>query len=860
MKNTGNIQSKIDSIIKELNTNNKENLLENNNEIKMLIHYSHCIDLLEFLKLYSKVQLNELLVSIAINYDKIGNSQLSLEYIEESLKIIPNDPSVIIFESGLFVTMNKLEEAQKCLLKYKYLIGEDPYNIYIYSSINIVYYYLLEYEENILLKEIDLVEKKFPKYYNNNVILHFIKSKILHKLSEKFNKIDKNRSYLYKRDSIQNKEKALNSSKLDAEYLYKNDINKEAFTKIIPMIYPNFINYKPKALVEYNSNFKSGFGLFFSLFEITKIIKSKILINKKRKLNKNNIIKNNLLKKNYVEENITNSNSSTEISNNKTLNNGINEIKKCKELILSLSKNVWLQRYENGRNNIYIIDNNQIKERKSMKNIDINNINYKLKTNYYIYKGYYSIMNLKDVIIKNITLNDNLKEMKDSFSNELQKDFEQSKNNFNTIMEENFTTNNKNIISITKNSQNKLQEHNMLQKRLIQSTQNKHKIKVNINIKNANKDNPLRMNTEISNSQRYLDKEKIIKINKIQSDNNRKINKFKKDLIYLVSNKILINLQNSSKNINTNDNKKEQKENNSLKSFNKNKKVNNINNIYTNTIFGTKSLYTIRNNKKYYLYCNKYKNKKKIIFKNERKSSKEKNMTTFKSLDKYQEINNEANPSKVQNKNNSSKNQIYINNSKQNKKMMDLVKYFQKKEENSNKINTIINEKVDKTRNFDNKFWQKNDKELNHKIFEKRLIKRNNTNKLQKKIKEKNLTIDRSSYNTISINDLSKNNNKQKNGNQKSSKNLNKIIINNYYSKIKTYIGLKKININRTSENKKRKIDKDNFLKIASDSQPKTVISTPTYKKLSDFNSPGANSKDKEKKSNNNVRYLKIDI
>ena len=316
MKNTGNIQSKIDSIIKELNTNNKENLLENNNEIKMLIHYSHCIDLLEFLKLYSKVQLNELLVSIAINYDKIGNSQLSLEYIEESLKIIPNDPSVIIFESGLFVTMNKLEEAQKCLLKYKYLIGEDPYNIYIYSSINIVYYYLLEYEENILLKEIDLVEKKFPKYYNNNVILHFIKSKILHKLSEKFNKIDKNRSYLYKRDSIQNKEKALNSSKLDAEYLYKNDINKEAFTKIIPMIYPNFINYKPKALVEYNSNFKSGFGLFFSLFEITKIIKSKILINKLKKL----ITKNNFLNRNKDGENIINSNTSQDIPNNEPLN------------------------------------------------------------------------------------------------------------------------------------------------------------------------------------------------------------------------------------------------------------------------------------------------------------------------------------------------------------------------------------------------------------------------------------------------------------------------------------------------------------------------------------------------------------
>lgn len=75
-----------------------------------------------------------------------------------------------------------------------------------------------------------------------------------------------------------------------------------------------------------------------------------------------------------------------------------------------------------------------------MNNIDINNINYKLKTNYYIYEGYYSMMNLKDVIIKNINFNNKLKEMKDSFSNELKEDFEKSKkmkeDEFNSIMEE----------------------------------------------------------------------------------------------------------------------------------------------------------------------------------------------------------------------------------------------------------------------------------------------------------------------------------------------------------------------------------------------------------------------------------------
>ena len=70
------------------------------------------------------------------------------------------------------------------------------------------------------------------------------------------------------------------------------------------MIYPNFIDYKPKTLVEYNSNFKSGFGLFFTLFEITKIIKSKILIKKQKKLTKNNMTKIKNLSRNNDEENI----------------------------------------------------------------------------------------------------------------------------------------------------------------------------------------------------------------------------------------------------------------------------------------------------------------------------------------------------------------------------------------------------------------------------------------------------------------------------------------------------------------------------------------------------------------------------
>ena len=42
---------------------------------------------------------------------------------------------------------------------------------------------------------------------------------------------------------------AFNNRRLDAEYLYKYDINKEKFTKIVSIICPNFIDYKPKTLV-----------------------------------------------------------------------------------------------------------------------------------------------------------------------------------------------------------------------------------------------------------------------------------------------------------------------------------------------------------------------------------------------------------------------------------------------------------------------------------------------------------------------------------------------------------------------------------------------------------------------------------
>jgi hypothetical protein len=117
----------------------------------------------------------------------------------------------------------------------------------------------------------------------------------------------------------------------------------------------------------------------------------------------------------------------------------------------------------------------------------------------------------------------------------------------------------------------------LFQNRLIRS--NKNKYNINKDIKNDNKVKSLRMNTETSNNnQRNLEKEKKKKINnleiitdKIQLDNNRKINSIKKDLIYLGSSKNIINAKSTSNDNTINDNEKKQTKKNSIRLFNKNK-------------------------------------------------------------------------------------------------------------------------------------------------------------------------------------------------------------------------------------------------------------------------------------------------
>ena len=222
------IQLKIDTIISEINETNSENQNEEKNQITALMNYLHCLDIFDFLQIFSKIQKNELLVQIALIYDSIGYLELSMDYINESLLLIPNVPSIILYKCGLFASLNKLDEAQKWLVKYKYLIGENKQDNYYHDCFTVIFYYLLDYEDNIILRKIDMIANKYPIYVKDNFVLFFVKTKILEKLAQKFKSSDNRRYNSFIKESHEIK-KIINNKKEEYEIL----LNKELSVKIL---------------------------------------------------------------------------------------------------------------------------------------------------------------------------------------------------------------------------------------------------------------------------------------------------------------------------------------------------------------------------------------------------------------------------------------------------------------------------------------------------------------------------------------------------------------------------------------------------------------------------------------------------
>ena len=405
------IQLKIDRIISDINLNNQDNQNEEKNQITALMGYSHCIDLFDFLQIFSKIQKNEIFVQAAIIYDSIGYTELSMDYINESLILIPNVPSIILYKSGLFASLNKLDEAQKWLIKFKYLIGENLYDNYIHDSYQVVLYYLMEYEEHIILRKIESIENKYNEYTKENVVLFFIKAKTFEKLAHKIKNTDKKRYISYVKEVEEIKYKFINKKKNESDFLFEQGVRNETVTKLLILINPNLLNYKPKQLIEYKKDFnQSGFSLFYTLIKICKILKLKIEIAKYAKI----IIKK---KKNNENETIEKKNTNnlndiikSLIGNNSNISNE-EDVKNSQQKIKNLCNNIWVQGYMNQKNN----KNIDIKNLKQ-KNSDVKNYNY------YIHKGYYSHLNLKGYILKNIEYNNNYKNNKlsnDSFLDDI---------------------------------------------------------------------------------------------------------------------------------------------------------------------------------------------------------------------------------------------------------------------------------------------------------------------------------------------------------------------------------------------------------------------------------------------------------
>ena len=115
--------------------------------------------------------------------------------------------------------------------------------------------------------------------------------------------------------------------------------------KILTLIFPNFKEYKPKALTNYNSNFHNGFGVFFTLLKICKLFKYKIEIIKYKKRNNNKYKSNKSSKRNSFNEN-NNFDKSLNI-----IKYSHDMMKEFQESVISISKSPWITNYISNSNN-----------------------------------------------------------------------------------------------------------------------------------------------------------------------------------------------------------------------------------------------------------------------------------------------------------------------------------------------------------------------------------------------------------------------------------------------------------------------------------------------------------------------------
>lgn len=315
-------QNKIDSLIESGNSYfDKRSLVES------LVEYSRALDLYDIMDRYYKVQKHEILVRCGICYDLLGNTIKAEYYIDKALEIIPNLPFIILYKAVLLLVNGNTEKANILLIKYKQItMGKSELT---YETFKLIFYYIMELDHPVLLKEINETAEKFPLnsillllrasvnlklFYTKYPSISSIKEEVMtlnidnskitmHDIgiagtSQVYNKSptekeprskeektalaikEKDNNYINFKDDVNR----INNieSKETAEFLLREGISSESLTKLFFLSIPEMEEVEPKKLSEYKSFFY-GFKTFFLLFKSIKLLKASI---NKRKIKK----------------------------------------------------------------------------------------------------------------------------------------------------------------------------------------------------------------------------------------------------------------------------------------------------------------------------------------------------------------------------------------------------------------------------------------------------------------------------------------------------------------------------------------------------------------------------------------------
>lgn len=390
------IQYKIDSLIKD--ANDKISITKRN-EIGALVSYSQALDLFDFLDKPYSIQYHEINVKIAMCWELLGNAKTALEYLNIAMQTIPNIPTLTLYKSVLLQMLGLSEDSQKYLLKFKQLGGKNIQLNFLYDTFRLIFYYVMKYDEDILLREINDYLIKYKEISNKGVVIYYIRAQMFAMLANKFKRDELRKSHFIEQYE-ENIMKANHLSMADVNYLIQENISNENLGKIFLMVIPHMIDFKPKPLIEYKK-YCGGFGVFYLVFKTIKLFKIKV---DKKKIKNYYINQIKYYQKNSSQSNINdNSNSINEtkvntrddnsikgnyssLSNNnekkERIFKNIDEIKKeYQNSLRKLYKSVWV--CNNKNNSILQAKNNH-------------------NSNYFIDKGYYQNSALKPIIFKYI--------------------------------------------------------------------------------------------------------------------------------------------------------------------------------------------------------------------------------------------------------------------------------------------------------------------------------------------------------------------------------------------------------------------------------------------------------------------------